>query len=178
MVLCGTGEAFADLFTYDFVNYLSLQSGFTLSGTITTDINTGTLPAADITAWTFTITPTGGSGTTYDSTMPGSVVNGEVIVSPTAITLALGYLSFGDASGYSPLLYDIAPPNYYYISEPSSGDIKWFHNLSPTSLGGEPWIIATAATAAVPEPPNLAVFAIGMAGIAGMVWRRRKLACI
>jgi len=179
LLLCGTGEAFADLFTYDFQNYPSFQNGFTLSGTITTDIDTGTLTAPDITAWSITITSAGGSATTYDSTMSGSSVSGSVTVNPTAITATTDeVLAFGDASGYSPLQYNRDTPNYYYISYPSPGNINWFDSLGPTSLGGDPWIIATAPTSAVPEPSNLTVFVIGMAGIAGYRWRRRKLACI
>jgi hypothetical protein len=174
LLLGGTGEVAAD-FIYDIQNYPSLQNGFTLSGTITTDIDTGTLSGADIKAWTITITPAVGSGTTFDSTMSGSNVLGTngVDVSPTAITLSAGVLTFNDAVNFSPLQYNRGANNLY-ISKPDGNTTNWFDFLGPTALGGDPWIIATAETSATPAPSTLVMSSI-LFGMFGTVWSYKRL---
>jgi hypothetical protein len=57
-------NAWAGPITYDWVDYPPLENGYTVSGTITTDGNTGTLAASDITSWTLQISQ---GPTTIDS---------------------------------------------------------------------------------------------------------------
>jgi len=172
-VLAGSGTASAGTIVYDIKNYPTLQNGFMLGGTITTDGAIGTLAAANITAWTITITSAGGSATTYNSTTPGNIVHGGADASATAITLSSGALSFDNAVGWSPLQYNRGGNNLY-ISKPDANTTNWFQFLGAADLGGDPWIIATAETSAVPEPASLTLLGIGIAGIAGFAWRRRK----
>jgi hypothetical protein len=57
VAVVGLGQTCAaDPITYNLVDYSSLENGWTLSGTITTDGTIGALAASDITSWTFTIT--------------------------------------------------------------------------------------------------------------------------
>jgi hypothetical protein len=81
LLLFAARSASAD-FVYDFHNYAALQQGYTLSGTITTDINSGWLAPGyftgsaigDITAWTIVLKPASGPAVTYVSTNPGTFI--------------------------------------------------------------------------------------------------------
>lgn len=75
--------------TYIIQNYASLQDGYTLSGTITTDGNVGTLSASDITGWSFT-TSGGPNGFTASATGAGTGVDllSNLVASTTQLTLA------------------------------------------------------------------------------------------
>ncbi len=88
LVVSHTAEA--GPITYNIVNYQADQNGATLSGSITTDGTIGDLAKADITSWTFTITPSGGSPITASSTDPSANIGitGEIVASLSNITLA------------------------------------------------------------------------------------------
>jgi hypothetical protein len=61
ILLLSATQLRADQITYDIVNYPSLQNGYTIQGTITTDGTMGTLTKSDITGWSIQIT--NGAGT-------------------------------------------------------------------------------------------------------------------
>jgi len=64
----------ADNITYNLVDYPLLQDGWSLSGQITTDGVLGTLLAADIVSWNWTISQ-GSQAITVTSSMPGAIVS-------------------------------------------------------------------------------------------------------
>ena len=174
LLLGGAGRASAG-FVYEFQNYSAEQNGWTLSGTITTDINTGTLTSAHILAWSFTIS-SGSTSTTYDSTTAGNVVHGSATVSSTAITLgATDTLSFDNGIGWSPLQYNRTGPTFY-VSRPDGFTTNWFGSPGLSGLGGNPWFIALSQQPlnTVPEPASLSLLGVGLAGIVGYRLRRRK----
>ena len=59
--------------TYLIQNYAADQNGSTLSGSVTTDGNLGTLTSADIVAWTWTVTPPVGRRSPYRDREPTSL---------------------------------------------------------------------------------------------------------
>lgn len=178
LLLGGASKASAG-FVYEFQNYATLQNGFTLAGTITTDIDSGTLTSAHILAWSFTIS-SGSSSTTYDSTTAGNVVHGSATVSASAITLgATDSLSFDNGIGWSPLQYNRTGPTFY-LSKPDGFTTNWFGSPGLSGLGGDPWVIALAQQPlnTVPEPASLSLLVIGMAGVVGYRSRGRKAASV
>ena len=83
-IFAGVTTAHADQITYDIVSYPSLQNGFSLSGSITTDGTIGLLSPTDIVSWSFEISK---DNVTDDNT--GTNINGPVglIATPTALAL-------------------------------------------------------------------------------------------
>ena len=163
----------ADL-TYNLQNYPADQNGWTLSGTITTDGNFGTLTPLDITSWTFTIT----NGTsTHSATSTIASVSG-LIANQTSLQLPFNtqqdflFLDSGFELNYE---HDFMTNAY------SAGELNQFGQFVPfwdttnPAMGGtDPWVIAVAATTAVPEPSSLImVLGLGAIGMFGYAWRRR-----
>ncbi len=72
--------------TYNLLNGLTVPSGYTLSGTITTDGTIGTIEAANILSWTWTIT-NGVSSFTASSTGPGDVTTPGITATGAALVL-------------------------------------------------------------------------------------------
>jgi hypothetical protein len=56
-IVMTAGISKAGQITYSLQNYATDQAGSTLTGSVTTDGNLGTLTAADIVAWTWTVSP-------------------------------------------------------------------------------------------------------------------------
>jgi hypothetical protein len=170
----------ANSITYDFVNYGSLQNGYSLSGTITTNGTIGELDSSEISSWTFTLTK-GSTTITKSSTDPEAyvVIVGDVEASSTAITMAIpeGYTQLEFTSDY--LLYDRfnVPEIESYDTYESSGQFTNDTNDGNTLTLGEnnPWTIATAT--AVPEPSSIVTAGIAVAsGMVVAVRRRSKRA--
>jgi hypothetical protein len=177
--------------TYDIADYSALQSGWSLSGTITTDGNIGALSVGDITSYSFTIT-NGTTTLTQSSSDPNSavVLNGTVLASSTAITIpAPGFRSFSDfeigngidGEDLSYGRYNHADGAFYdeyqeidYSQGPASQswDAVSLHS-NTLSLGAvDPWTIATVS--AVPEPSSLVLAGIAVIGGTVVAVRRRR----
>jgi hypothetical protein len=75
-------------YVYDIQNYPGLQNGWSLSGHIVTDINSGSLASSDILSWNWTAT-NGNQTWTVTSTSPDATIQlaGTVVVTPTQIEI-------------------------------------------------------------------------------------------
>jgi hypothetical protein len=182
--------------TYNIQNYASLQNGYTLSGTITTDGNLGTLTGFDITAWSYTVT------------LGSTVVDNETSLTPEAFAAARNLMATATSLTLTP-----APPtngtmqfeNFIVlgINEPhASSQLVWSRVGTGTigqpaidtyqeqvtfttliwnstaqvppglTLGSEAsWLIATLS---VPEPGTLTLALLGIPCIAAGLWARRR----
>jgi len=159
-------EVSADI-TYAFDNYPSLQGGYTLAGTITTDGTQGFINSGNIISWYVDIT--GPTSLTISSTDTGTL--GETFVyvsaSPTELTLPFGTdmgLS-GNSSGFIEWWNQPGIGNQFYTANPWYASALWNSDAPPL-------VIATAVP--VPEPSSL--FIVGMAvvcGVYGIVHKRQ-----
>jgi hypothetical protein len=173
--VCFANGAFASTI-YKLVSYPTLQNGYTLTGTITTDGHVGVLAYSDITDASLTAS----NGTTTYQTPHASEVYGvtNLIATATELDLPLSNLqSFphfkigGAGFGTPQLQYDyiqnadnsIVLYSNCVVDHPTTLTVLW--NTSPGSnllqLNGEPWRIATA----VPEPAALILLVGGAAGL-------------
>jgi PEP-CTERM motif len=187
----------AGFITYNFVNYASLQNGATLSGSITTDGTIGALAASDITSWSVSVT--GGSNPfSMNSTQIGAAVgttgSGGLIATASQITLAIPVsggqsqldLTVGVGIITAQLQYfrsNIMPnptgDAYLALTNTGSQTFSWDsttnHNNSLVLTNNNPWTIAIAPGAAVPEPSSALL--LGIAGVFGLgvaAYRKRK----
>jgi len=163
-----TGVGAASI-TYDVVNYPTLQNGYTVTGTITTNGAIGlTLPATDITSWAITIT----KGTTriaeFDPTNTTNLTN-AFGASLSAITLGIGEEFINFTQTVAPLA-SVRWVNegtiISYVASTSEGQL-WDSNLpSPSPVA-----------AAVPEPPSAVLASIGaVAAFLAYGWSRHRRA--
>jgi hypothetical protein len=169
--------------SYVIQNYPAQQSGYNLSGTITTDGVIGALTNNDILSWTLAVT--GGSNAfTASGTGPG-----QGVISSGASTTSTGYISLADPgpSGRNTLLlvqmttssevvwaeggagFGEIPE---YVGEKAPSAVAWATSPSTDALGGAPWIIAQAVQT-VPEPGTLSLALLGTACLAVVEWSRR-----
>jgi hypothetical protein len=177
---------------YTIQNYSSLQNGYTITGTITTDGTIGILSASDITSTTFTISGPGGP---YSYSGDNVSLTGDVQASATSITIPTGPISGpfnelglggGGGSGFSTplgagLLYDNAGnvegtsgALHRYIGSDVNANmfIPLFANngATPMSLPTlDDWTVA-----AVPEPSGLAPLGMVTMGLIGAAGRKRR----
>ncbi len=171
---------------------LSIGTG-TVTGTITTDGNTGTLGLADFTDWNLTITDgantanlTGpSSGNNSTASLNGSAVSATAnnilfdFSSPASADAYfffengnVGHVNFvcfggGGAGGYSGNCAGSQPGNVEAF-EINNGD-----NQSLLLTGNQP--IATAAPAATPEPSSLLLLGSGVLGAIGSVRKKMRV---
>jgi hypothetical protein len=155
--------------TYGLKSYTNLQNGYSLVGTITTDGVIGTITAADITAWTFTV-----SGGPNGFTESGGPLSGLSLSMSTGTYLTTASLfeipqptdGIANALTLAPLFNRIPLSWYrdtdgtdiYECDSPIEYNALWIASGSPLSLGGvNPWIIA----AVTPEPGTLVLAVIG-----------------
>jgi hypothetical protein len=158
----GTLEAQAANITYSFMSYPSLQSGYYLYGTITTNGKIGPLAGTDVVAWTWTIT----DGTNTDT-------ESGTALAPTTAGLVASAAQLTVGGGTGQVVFQ-GPTNVYleysrslnnYDAAILGGLRAWIAVTTPTSLGGDPWIIARVATPSPiltlkvngqhPTPPNV-----------------------
>jgi hypothetical protein len=182
LALVGVDAAHAGFITYDLVNYPSLQNGWTLSGTITTDGTIGALSNSDVVAWAYSATK---SGTTFSasSTESGaSVFAQDLTASATQLTLAdtqvvtTGFNLLSQFRSQSLGYGSPSPstdPNYYYLQTPV-GQLQWsteFFGEPPAPSGGGLWVIAET-----PEPASILLVLTAIGGMTGyrLVTRRSK----
>jgi hypothetical protein len=164
-------EVYADI-TYTIDNYSSLQGGYTVSGTITTNGTIGpairpgggvvkswdiAITEGTTTIFTFTHSNSSFAGSTFDATLTNlSIAAGDTI-----------YLRSSNPSLYDIQWLNLAPSEVYQADTPQG--ILW------TSTEWNPESpVATAS--AVPEPSSAILAAIGaVSGIAyGWVRKRRE----
>jgi hypothetical protein len=187
-IVMTAGISKAGQITYSLQNYATDQAGsthsgsvttFTVTGSVTTDGKLGTLTAADIVAWTWTVSP---------------LVGAPFTTSGVASTVSL--LIATDTQLLLPVGQSFAVPSEFYLvgpDGPSSAELSYFRPSvgqgdsiyaggsqetggwvtdNPAMGGTNPWVIGVAA-AAVPEPSGAVLMSLGIAGLLlGRTWRR------
>jgi hypothetical protein len=163
------GQAEADL-TYSLVNDSTDQSGWRLSGDITTDGKIGNIAQSDILSWQLTMSR-GTTSYTVSSADAGSAVDPARSATATATGISFDasndqFLFSGDNGntridwGFSSYFGAVGRTYLWLASQPtgfpSSGD----------------WTIATAS--AVPEPSTMLPAAIASLLGLGFAWRHRR----
>jgi hypothetical protein len=154
--------------TYSMVDYPTLQNGYTVSGTITTNGATGmNLPASDLTSWDITISL--GSNTVATITQANSI-NLTVLfnATPTAITVPT-------AQGIG-----------INLTIPGGDGIRWEHiNLRAIYTGTSPTVplwssflpTTDSPIATIPEPSSAVLASIGaVAAFLAYGWFRHRRA--
>lgn len=171
----------AGLITYDLTNHASLQNGYTLEGSITTDGHLGTWNANHIVAWEVTLyDPTSAIAFSINSSMAGATIQaftGHGITSTeTSLSVLAGDGGFvlaqnptGNANriGFSPETDDGR-----FFGNTAGGAIRWNHVI-PTGTSFEIGTAEAVVVAAVPEPSTIALSLAGL-GLAAWLGRRTK----
>jgi hypothetical protein len=172
-LLVSANIAEAGQITYSIQNYPADQQGAILSGTITTDGTLGRLTAADIVAWTWTITPPSGpsltlSGVTSSVSLlmatdqqlllpigENNAIPSELfLVGPVGSSTAqLEY--FRPSAGQGDSIYSAANGNL--------GSAYWITD-NPQMGGADPWVIGVVASS-VPEPSGVVLMSLGISAL-------------
>ena len=185
-----TSPASAAVITYDISNYPSIQSNATLSGTITVNTAGGTeSPASSgnffvghsaITAWDWTVTPSGGSAYSVSSTGINPSASGAggsfaLYVTPTTFSVVQSatlilQADLGVAGATVALDYFYSSPIYAawgtgvggstWLNSDRAGLDSAFPSY-PVADAGNNWVIATA----VPEPATVSLMGAGLVGV-------------
>jgi hypothetical protein len=156
---------------------LSVPTGHTVTGTITTDGHIGQLGPSDITSWSVTI----GGTITFRSTDLGAetMIAGAVDASLTAIILAAPTTS-GESNTLALFGAPTGAPALVWDRELTSGGLSSDHYVGTTTssfwasldltLGGkDPWVLA-----AVPEPSSPWMAVSGISAVFACDWFRRR----
>lgn len=195
-----TTQASADYVYYIGQNYAPLPNGWTLSGQITTDTNTGNLAPSDILSWSYTAS-NGAQSYTFSSTDSGpNLAISGLIATPSAIELPApnpsdnNVLLFntGFVFGGSPLsglfwerIGSAVPTpdaNMDFLEFYYPTDVQVFADFGPRfalnqapATPTDPWMIAS--TTPTPEPATLTLLASGLFAAGGFgLYRRRRAA--
>jgi hypothetical protein len=191
LLMMSPGVCSAGPITYTLNNYPHVEFPYQLSGSITTDGHIGQLTIFDILSWNYTITQGPITVASFTSTVPGS---GEAI----GYTSTAGLFATATALQFLPgqpgdyVLFDIygngrpAPDGFptdifgwYTTNVPGEvgfyghhdNTFLWSGLLGPRPHGIE---IAHNGPAGAPEPSTFTLLAVGVAGLGGYAWRRRK----
>jgi hypothetical protein len=184
--LCPTAALQADIIYQINDQGTTLQNGYMLSGTITTDGTIGTINSANIVAFTLVIS--NGLNTYNDSGTDSNVLVNGAMATATQLTLPVS-----SPSGLEQFNLVGAGPQHlnleYFRSNDgtSSQDDTYFGGAFPSStfwndqptvpaLGGGAWVIANVAPSATPEPASVTLMLAGIGGLAGyrLVRGRRR----
>lgn len=178
ILVAGAHTTVAGPITYALQNYAADQNGSTLTGSITTDGNLGILTAADIVAWTWTVTPPVGapftvSGSGADSVVQNLIATDTQLLLPEIQTENQNF-ELALVGGNADLEYrrdffhDGIPDRY--IGSP--GVVSFWSTNNPQMGGTDPWVIGVAG-AAVPEPSGVVLLGLGITGLLVARARRR-----
>jgi hypothetical protein len=198
-----TSQASAD-YVYQIENYAPLQNGWTLSGQITTDTNTGILTSSDILSWSYSES-NGALSYAFSSTNPVSFtsVAGDVIVTPTAIEIpaqpvfqpsgsaatnvfGLDYYPFypspfqeGSLNWERDSAYPDRPyPLDTYYSTFNNNNKLWLAQSSPFPLASPPTTASDpwiiASSISTPEPTSIVLLVSGFLTASGFAFYRRS----
>jgi hypothetical protein len=180
VVSCGTRTAQANTI-YNLISFPTVQNGYSVTGTITTDGRLGTLAYNDIIATSITSVNNGVS--TYQNLHPDHVY-GSTGLFATSTGL---FLPAVPVEGPSPNFSigstgnDAVTLRYDYAANAGTGYVDYFGSVNhPTAatnlwrtsgdnllnLTGQPWLIAQSST--VPEPSAALLLGIGVATLVGM----------
>jgi hypothetical protein len=153
-------SARADLI-YEVVDYPTLENGYTVTGTITTNGATGTsLPASDITSWDITISK--GSTTIFTLTpMESANASAHFDATTTAITVA-DEITFSTSSGTGIDWFN------------TIGAIVYQGALNNTLIWDSDLPSLDSPIATIPEPSTAIVAVFGAATFAAYGWSRRR----
>ncbi len=181
----GAPAAKASNITYRIVDNPAVQNGYTLSGSITTNGQIGTLASQDILSWNWTVT-NGINTYTADSSQVGSFIGLDGTILATS-----DYIELPAQPVTSPSTLNLFGPNSHVQWSGSTiqnnaftsafqvnGSWPWWHDQTTTTPHDVPggWAIADqGVTQAVPEPSSLAL-ASSLAICLAWRHRRRKVA--
>jgi hypothetical protein len=180
LITAGASQVNADtIITYELSNYAGIQSGYSLSGSVTVDLTTDA-----ITAWNFSMT-NGTNTYSSSSTDPGAQIqfsSNPFTATATTLTINSGAeFGFHDNTGDTELLWDnnFLNDGYWYYSYTGSSSNYLWDDLSSSSSALDPlapsFVIGTAeGTSPTPEPATITLLGVGIAGLAGYHWRRRR----
>jgi hypothetical protein len=150
----------AEWITYAVDNYPSLQNGYTVSGTITTNGATGTgLFASDITSWNITITSGSSTIETFTNTNSSNAgANFDATLTTLSVTASTGVdvLSFLSNGSYGFIEWfgvGFAP---FYEAQNPEGTYFW---SSPYDAQSQP------VASAVPEPSSAILAVLGAVAV-------------
>jgi hypothetical protein len=162
IALSASDHVIAGVYTYDFVDYPDLQNGYTLTGQITTTVNSGLLTPNEISSWRISLSNGFFSnGFTLSSTDFGATVQFQgVFVSPGRIDIPVptdfGDLIFGQ-NGAEFLSYERV--NHDFGAGPVTSDFyrgldgrAWNVGAASNTLvltSSDPWVVAAAIAIAV-----------------------------
>ncbi len=173
--------------TYYFPNDVTLQNGYDMIGSVTTDGKVGTLSALDIVDWSLSVSNGSPFGYTFAPAYGFADVLGLVATSAGALELTqppetglgvIDQLTFegtdtpGNTGNISWTFGSAIDGNHYdlfttYSTISPYGGVPWIvGNNFPTP--GEPWVIAQAGS--VPEPGTLTLVLIGSSCLALVRW--------
>jgi hypothetical protein len=171
MVFANIAEA--GQITYSIQDYPADQQGATLSGTITTDGNLGRLTAADIVAWTWTVTPPTGPPLTLSgvtSTVSLLMATDQQLLLPIGENNAIPseFFLVGPVGSSTAQLEYFRPStgqgdSIYSAANGNLGSAYWITD-NPQMGGTDPWVIAEVASS-VPEPSGAVLLSLGISGL-------------
>jgi hypothetical protein len=178
ILVAGARTTLAGQITYSLQNYAADQNGSTLSGSVTTDGNLGTLTSADIVAWTWTVSPPVGapftlSGSGSNIVVQNLIATDQQLLLPELQTANAEFALLGqnaDLEYRRDFLHDGVPDRY--VGSP--GIVNFWFTTNPGMGGTDPWVIGVAASS-VPEPSSLVLSGVaGVAGVLALCLRRRE----
>ncbi len=176
LMLIASSSANASI-TYSIVDHAGDQNGWFLSGSITTNGNTGALSTSDVLSWNWSIV-NGSTSYSFDSTT-GLMTLHDVWATSSSLTLTApvsnghSALTFRDSSSASIQWNRGGPPaSDYYTAMYSDAYAAAWMTSHPSDLVSSGYTIAEAP---VPEPTTLIVWSLlGVLGITIGWWRRRN----
>ena len=181
VLVAGARTTLAGQITYSLQNYAADQNGSTLTGSITTDGNLGTLTAADIVAWTWTVTPPAGPPLTLSgvtSTVSLLMATDQQLLLPIGENNAIPseFFLVGPVGSSTAQLEYFRPSvgqgdSIYSAANGNLGSAYWITDNPPMG-GTDPWVIGVA-TSSVPEPSGVVLVSLGITGLLlARTWRR------